>query len=144
VLDAPHESFIEVDYEGKQLSSTLKPSKDLPVHLDIYKLCPQVKAIVHTHSPVATSYSVFAKEIPLLTVVSKKLTHLPVLEVDGVGRDQQGKIIAQHLNESHTAGILMRNHGVLATGESISKAQKLAELIELTAKIALNSRLMSQ
>lgn len=140
VLDEPTECYLEVDFEGHSIRSNLKPSKDLPVHLDIYKKCPHVKAIVHTHSPIATSYSINKKEIPLLTVVSQKLVSLPVLETDKMERTEQGKFIGDYINKFQIPGIIMKNHGVVSTGETLSKTQKTAELIELTAKIALYAK----
>lgn len=137
VLDEPADSYLEVDFEGQPLSRRLTPSKDLAVHLDIYKKCPQVNAIIHTHSPVATFYSINAKEIPLLTVVSQKLVSLPILETDTMERTEQGKFIGAYLNKFTLSGIIMKKHGVVSTGKVLLKTQKTAELIELTAKIAL-------
>ena len=42
----------------------LRPSSELPLHLEIYKNFPEARAIVHTHSVYASALAVAHKDLP--------------------------------------------------------------------------------
>ena len=50
------EDIVLVNMEGEILTKG-KPSSEVNMHLEIYKKRPDVKAIVHTHSPYATGFA---------------------------------------------------------------------------------------
>jgi L-fuculose-phosphate aldolase len=137
------ENLVEVEFNGNPVHGGLKPSKDVSIHLGIYNACPEVKAIVHTHSPFATSISMGEGKIPLLTVVSIKLKSLPILETKGMDRIEQGRFIGKFIGKHGLPGVILKSHGVIATARTIAEAEKTAELIESTAKIAIIARAYS-
>lgn len=56
--DLTPENLSAVDVlSGKPVSDGLKPSSDLPAHLEIYRAWPDVAGVVHTHSPFAVSFA---------------------------------------------------------------------------------------
>ena len=48
--------MVMTDLEGRKLKGKWNPSVDLPEHLYIYKHCPEVGGVIHTHSNYATSH----------------------------------------------------------------------------------------
>ena len=50
------EDMVVVDLEGKVVEGKLKPSSDLPTHVELYKAFPDVGGITHTHSRWATIF----------------------------------------------------------------------------------------
>lgn len=57
------EDMVFVDMQG-QAQGVRKPSSEWRFHRDIYAQRPEAGAIVHTHSPFATSLACLATEIP--------------------------------------------------------------------------------
>ncbi|MEC7964236.1 MAG: class II aldolase/adducin family protein, partial [Pseudomonadota bacterium] len=53
-----------VHLDGTIEPSDYKPSKDLGFHLDLYRIRPDINAVVHCHSPWATGYASAGIEIP--------------------------------------------------------------------------------
>ena len=39
---------------------------DLPLHLAVYRLCPDARAVVHAHPPVATAWTIARPELTAL------------------------------------------------------------------------------
>ena len=60
------DDMVITDIDGNILEGKLRPSSDLPTHLEIYKRFPNVKAVVHTHSRWATIFAQAGKSIPML------------------------------------------------------------------------------
>ena len=50
------DNLMVADLEGRTVEGHGKPSKDLDFHADLYKVRPDIGAIVHVHSPWATGW----------------------------------------------------------------------------------------
>lgn len=137
--------FAECDRDNLQLvhldgtiePSAHKPSKDLPFHLEIYKRRPDIRGIVHCHSPWATGYASAGVELPCLTVQTvEKLGRIPLIPLAGGVGAQTETEIGEVFAAKDIRGALLANHGTIGTGPTIEAAQHIAELIEETAHIA--------
>lgn len=126
-----------VDLDGNVVEGDGKPSKDMPFHLAIYRVRPDVRGIQHTHSPWATSFAVAEQPIPLLTLHAQaKLGSLPMIPLAPDGGTQGPDEVAPVFEDPSVNSALMVRHGPISVGTSLLHAQHLAELIEETAQIA--------
>src|ERR671927_833090 len=65
----PYESLspdkmVIVDFEGKTVEGTLRPSSDTLTHAVLYKHWEKIGGIVHTHSTYATAWAQTHRDIP--------------------------------------------------------------------------------
>src|SRR6185295_5140371 len=108
-------------------------------HIWIYRKRPDVKAIVHTHAPWASALSCTSSSLKTIHMDSAMLhgtAHLP--EWPGVPvADDEGRIISGALGSAKT--ILLSNHGLLTTGNSIEEATYLAVFFERAARMQLRA-----
>jgi L-fuculose-phosphate aldolase/L-ribulose-5-phosphate 4-epimerase len=119
------------------LPSALKPSKDLDFHLDLYRIRPDINAIVHCHSPWATGYASAGLEIPCLTVQTiEKIGRMPLIPLSPNGGPQTEVEISPVFRDPQTRAAVLANHGTIGVGRTLMAAQYLAEIIEETAHIA--------
>lgn len=144
--DITLESVVRVDLEGQALEvhGNWRPSKEVGFHVTVYRLRPQVGAVVHLHPPFATAFAVRGKELPLVTDGSRNnLRHVPVVGHAPSGSPELHRIIEEGLRKYPDAkAILMQQHGMFTMGPNLIVAYNLADLVEDTAKIALLSRLI--
>ena len=70
------EMIIETDMEGNILYQRegLYPSSEMGMHLEVYRVRPDVSAVVHNHSMYATAYA-----INNMPIVSDALTEMNVM-----------------------------------------------------------------
>ncbi|EGK7484742.1 MULTISPECIES: L-ribulose-5-phosphate 4-epimerase AraD [unclassified Campylobacter] len=136
--------IVLLDLDGRILEGQLKPSSDTPTHLALYRQHPEIKCIIHTHSPYATAFAQAGKSIQALGTthadyffgdipVSRSLTKEEV-EVDY--EVNTGKVILETIagrNALDIPGILVKQHGVFVWGETIKKALENAVVIEQIA-----------
>lgn len=123
--------------DGTVLPSTHKPSKDLGFHLDLYRIRPDINAIVHCHSPWATGYASAGIEIPCLTVQTiEKIGRMPLIPLSAAGGPQTEEDISPVFRDPVIRAAVLANHGTIGVGKTIMDAQYLAEIIEETAQIA--------
>ncbi len=112
----------------------LRPSVDLPHHLFLYRCCPEIGGIVHTHSNYATSFALLRQPIPAcLTAIADEFGgEIPCAPyVDNAG-DHIGEAILSR--RSRAPAMLLAGHGVFAWGPTPRAALKAAIMVEDAAK----------
>lgn len=118
--------------------SGFKPSKELSFHLSVYRLRPDVQAIVHVHPPYATAYSNVGSPLPMVTVSARaKLKEVPCIESAMSGSADLRRLVCEGIERyPQVTALLMKEHGILALGPDLQVAFYVADLVEDTAKIA--------
>lgn len=129
------ENLLLMDLEGNILRGDLKPTIETSMHLGIYKARDDVNAVIHTHSPYAMTLSVINEPIPVLTVeFASAVGHeVPVTGFVLPGTKDLADEVVKALGEDRVAA-LIRNHGVVAVGESLEEAYNVAILVEEEAR----------
>ncbi len=134
------EDILLVDLEGKPLNDR-RPSAETLLHLTVYRLNPDVNAVVHTHSPNATLISRLAKgsveleDYELLKAFPEIETHETKLSVPVFENDQDIKRLSSRVEEylkKHlsTYGFLIASHGLYTWGRDMDSALMHAEAYE--------------
>lgn len=140
------DNIVKTDMHANHLDSGNghRPSKETGFHCSIYQMKSEVNAIVHVHPPHATAFSLFMKDLPLVTVsASANLKRVPCIDIALSGSDDLKRLVEQGFeNNPGVRCILMRAHGIIATGPTLVAAYNAADLIEDTAKIAYLSSTM--
>src|SRR3954471_11822653 len=121
------------------VAGTVKPTKELPFHLAVYRARPQATAVVHLHSTYATAASCLADlnvedALPVLTpYYGMRIPNLPVVPYLPPGDPELGSEVEKRI--TGTPAVLLRNHGSIAVGGSLAEAAALAEEIEEAARL---------
>lgn len=141
-------TMVRVNLQGEVLEAHggCHPSKETGFHVCVYRLRPQVGAVVHLHPPFATAFAVRGKELPLLTDGAMMLLQrVPVVGHAPSGSAELHRIIEEGLLRYPEAKvILMARHGMFSMGADLTMAYNLADLAEDTAKISLLARLIPE
>jgi L-fuculose-phosphate aldolase len=136
--EATAQRMVLVDEDLKPLRGG-RPNPGVRFHVWIYKKRPDVQAIVHTHAPHASALASTGKALKTIHMDSAMLhgtAHLP--EWPGVPvADDEGRIISAALGSAKS--ILLANHGLLTTGNSVEEATYLAVFFERAARMQLRA-----
>ena len=87
-----------VDMQGHMLPNVaapgLKPTSELPMHLQIYQHNPEIQAVVHAHSPFATAFAAAGRTLQdsCLPEVTECLGEIPLLPFAKPGTEQLGSV----------------------------------------------------
>ncbi len=127
--------IVVVDLEGRVVEGCHKPSSEWRMHGEIYKHLPHVGAVLHTHSPYATSFAVNHQTIPviLIEMIPFLKGSLEVSPYAEQGSAQVGLNAVPILKRKNAC--LMANHGVVAVGQTLDQAYINSVYAEDTAKI---------
>ena len=122
------------EYGSYVASGTNVPSSEWRFHLDIMRARPDVGAIVHTHSLYATVLACARKDIPPVhyMIAAAGGSSIRCSRYATYGTAELSEAALEAL-ENRTCCILA-NHGMIATGPNLAKAQWLAVELETIAK----------
>ena len=123
-----------VDIETGEHIEGKSPSSDTESHRVIYKNKPEICSIVHTHSTFATAFAACGKDIPIfLTAAADEFGQaIPCSSYAEIGGVEIGNEVCKYVDR--TGVVLLRNHGVFATGPTAESAFKKAVMVEDIAK----------
>lgn len=127
------------------------------IHSEIHKARPDVHAACHAHSVYGKAWSVFGRELDMMTQDSTRFykSHAVYDNFGGVVLDrEEGKRIARALGDGKA--VILQNHGLITVGGSVDaaafwfmsldktcQAQLLVEAAESGSKNALKRVLIS-
>lgn len=93
------------------------------IHSEIHKARPDVHAACHAHSVYGKAFSVFGRELDMITQDSLRFykSHSVYTQFGGVVLDrEEGKRIAKALGSGKA--VILQNHGLLTVGQSVDEA----------------------
>lgn len=133
-MEMTPEDVMVIDLDGNILEGPHKPSSEWRLHAEVYRAKENVNAVVHTHSPYATAFSINNLPIPvvLYEIVYFLGGDIPCAEGAIPGTKAVGENCVKVLNDRY--GCLMGNHGTLAIGDTLARAYTRALYIEDAAK----------
>jgi len=94
------EHMVICDLEGAIVDTKLRPSSDLPTHLELYRRFPNIGGVAHTHSEFATAWAQAETPIPCFGTTHADYFHGPVPVTD---RLSSGEIEADYELETGKA-----------------------------------------
>ncbi|MFM2481631.1 L-ribulose-5-phosphate 4-epimerase [Celerinatantimonas sp. YJH-8] len=146
--DLTPENMVEVYLDGRIPEGQLKPSSDTDTHLELYRRFGDLAGIVHTHSCHAVAWAQAGMPIPAFGTTHADYFYgnipctraLTQAEIDHDYELNTGKVIADTVNAENVLaipGILVKEHGPFAWGNSPANAVHNAVVLEEVARMAL-------
>ncbi|MFZ1288787.1 MAG: class II aldolase/adducin family protein [Melioribacteraceae bacterium] len=127
--------------ENGEIIGKHKPSSELPFHISIYTVRPDITAIVHAHPPALVSFSIVrilpdTNIIPQAKRVCGKVGYAPYALP---GSNQLGENIAETFAKGYNV-VLLENHGVATGGTDLLNAFHKLETLEFCARTIIQAK----
>lgn len=128
--------WVKVNIEiGQPCPDQLKPSSELPMHLGLYRLRPDVNAVMHSHPPYVIACSLV--NMPLLPIGSEAPIFLgedvPMVPYVLPASPLLADAVARVAKDNNV--FVLQNHGLVTLGKNNHEAYYRTELAEEIAKI---------
>lgn len=129
-LDTEMMVFMDLEGGGEAWEGRLKPSSEWRFHLDIYRARPETGGICHTHSLNATALATRREGIPAFhyMVAAAGGRDIRCAPYRTFGTQELSDAALEALQDRKAC--LLGNHGVIALGDTVEKALKLAQEVE--------------
>jgi L-fuculose-phosphate aldolase len=136
------DDLIIVDTHGNKISGCRERTSEIAMHLKIYELRPDVRAVVHAHPPVTTGFAAAGRPLDL-AVLPEVVVGLGCVPLAAYGLPGTPALTEPMipLIPGHDA-LLMANHGAVCYGEDVFQAYYKMDTMEHTARITLVAELL--
>jgi L-ribulose-5-phosphate 4-epimerase len=144
------EHMVICDLEGAIVDTKLRPSSDLPTHLELYRRFPNIGGVAHTHSEFATAWAQAETPIPCFGTTHADYFHGPVPvtnrlstgEIDADYELETGKAICRTfaaLDPDAVPAVLVAGHAPFCWGPTAAAAAHNAVILEYVARMAAHT-----
>lgn len=147
--DLSPDKMVIVDFDGKTVQGSLRPSSDTLTHAVLYKHWEKIGGIVHTHSVYATAWAQAQRDIPNFGTTHADHTTVdipcaPPMSDEMIQGDYEYQTGFQIINCLEERGlsyeevemILVGNHAPFTWGKTPDKAVYNSAVLETVAKMA--------
>lgn len=126
---------------GKRILGHREPSSGLALHEAIYNSKPQIQAVLHAHSPALLVFSMI-HELPTLNIIPNlALQCCPIRMIPyGTCNDENRSLLLADSFRRDYKAVIIENHGVYVAAESMTKAYRIFETLEVGAAVELAAR----
>ena len=126
--------LVVTDMDGKVIEGEYKASSEIKLHLAAYRNRPDIKSVVHAHSPYATAYALANKPIeskayPEMIVFFDRI---PLARYGTPSTDEIYYGMEEYISDFDI--ILLANHGIVSVGTDVFDAFFKLESAETIAK----------
>ncbi len=131
-----------VKLDGTIQTRDFIPSKEMPVHLEIYKKRPDIHAIIHSHPLYATTFSATSQLIntKLNTEFRYVLGNIVSTPYAKIGSEELARVVSEAAVKSNV--IILENHGVITIGANLSLAFERLEVLDNAARMTMMTSIM--
>lgn len=134
--------IVYTDFRGNSKEEGKKPSSEKFLHIEIYKLRPDINFIIHVHAPALSSFASAGKDL-MAPVMAENVFYFGGIPLAKYALPSSRKLVdetAKYFNEYDA--VLMANHGFIVGSKTINDAYMKLELAESYAQVVLNTMLI--
>ena len=126
--------LVIIDGRGNHLEGERRVSSEILMHLEVYRLRPDVQAVVHAHPPICIALMLAGKNLdrPILAENILLMGKVPVAEYARPSTPAVAESIRPWV--PRTDFVLLDRHGSLTMGETLAEAFFRLETMEHTAR----------
>jgi len=130
--------LVVIDMDGKIIKTKdgYVPSSEYKMHLACYRLRPDIKSVVHTHSPYATAYALAGKPITTKAYPEVLILYgqIPLSKYGTPSTDDIYAGFADVIKDRYEV-FLIENHGIISMGKDLTETYLKIEAAENIAKV---------
>ncbi len=139
--DLTRADIVKVGLSGKKLAGRRQPTRELAMHLELYRARPDIHAILHTHPPHTMAFALLGKAIPPLTPELKlRVGKVVTVKYRPPGSKELASEVATKLRG---LAAVLEKHGLVTVGQTPLDALYVAEAVEEAARAAFLTRVLS-
>jgi L-ribulose-5-phosphate 4-epimerase len=142
--------IVMTDLEGRPVETNLRPSSDLPTHLELYRAFGNIGGIAHAHSRCGTAWAQARRPIPCFGTTHADYFNgtIPVTgeltahEIAGEYEKATGQLICRTfagIDPDEIPAVLVAGHAPFCWGKDAADAVRNAAMLEFVAALAIDT-----
>lgn len=143
---SPHEILV-VDKNLNIVEGQGKVTREINMHMEMYKADPRMRAIIHAHPKELMTFAILGSHMPLLCENLRALgDYFHCLDYAPSTTQELADKVADFIRESKQDklpfGALLRVHGVILGGKDLFEVNAMLEKLEINAGAIVKSKIL--
>ena len=140
----PYDAFDAADVpvvglDGERVAGRMAPSSEVPMHTGIYRH-DRPGAIVHTHSPWATTMATLHRRLPPIHYMIVSVgREVPLADYAPYGTEELAANVVAAMAGADSDAAILANHGLVVTGPDVATAVENTRHVEDLCRLYLRS-----
>ena len=136
------DDFVVIDFDGNVVQGNKKPSSEKMLHVEFYKMRPDINYILHVHAPCLSSFASagVALDEPIMAENVYYFGHIPLAEYGLPSSRDLVEKTSKYFKDFDA--VLMANHGFIVGDSTLESAYLKLELAESYAQVVLNTKML--
>jgi L-ribulose-5-phosphate 4-epimerase len=127
------DDIVIADLDGNLVEGSARPPFEYPIHSEIYRVRPDVRAIMHTHPQWSTVLTMVGAPYKVVYAQGALLGDVRVVDTPlSVNSRPMGEMVAATLGRA--PAVLLKSHGAVVVGSDIVECFALAAYLEENAQ----------
>ena len=134
--------FVETDFSGKAVDSEKRPSSEKLLHLEFYKIRPDVNYIIHVHPAGLSAFASSGRDL-MAPIMAENVFYFGGIPLAEYGLPSSVELVENTSKyfDKYDA-VLMANHGFIIGSHSIEDAYQKLEIAEEYAKTVIYTEVL--
>ncbi len=134
--------IVYTDFNGNSLEKGKKPSSEKFLHIEIYKMRPEINFVIHVHAPYLSSFASAGLDLmePIMAENVFYFGGIPLAEYALPSTRELVDNTVKYFDKYDA--VLMANHGFVVASKTIDDAYQKLELAESYAQVVLNTKIL--
>lgn len=136
------DDIIVCDMSGQKVEGRRERTSEIAMHITVYEMRPDIKAVVHAHPPVATGFATAGRALDkaLLPEVVIQLGAIPLAAYGLPGTNALSDGMLPYI--PNYDALLLENHGCTCWGTDVWQAFFRMEMVEHFARITFVAEML--
>jgi L-ribulose-5-phosphate 4-epimerase len=136
------EDVCVIDRTRRVVEGRWKPTSEIALHMAFYERRNDVGAVVHSHAPYCTVFSVTGQSLPsVLTEAASCLGgEVPLAPYRSPGTEELARVVFETCDAG--PAVLLAHHGLATVGANLVQAYDSTLAAETTARVVIMARSM--
>lgn len=136
------EDMVPVDLASGKYEGSLKPSSEKGLHVEIYRIRPEIHAVIHTHQMNASTVAAARREVPPILDDMAQIIG-PSVRVAKYALPSTKKIVRTTVKALRgRMAALMANHGAVCIGRDLDEAFVVCQVLEKACKAFIEAEFL--
>jgi len=132
--DLTIDDIVMINYRTGKYFGTINPSSEQELHCEIYRSRKNIRAVIHTHQPNASTVAAARREVPPILDDMAQIIG-PGVRVADYALPSTKSIVRKTIKAlSGRMAALMANHGAVCIGRDINEAFLACQVLEKACK----------
>lgn len=129
------EHVVIINLEDGSYEGNVKPSGERKLHMEIYKIRPDLHAVIHTHQLNASVCSAARIDVPVISQSDCEILAAGTVYCGAYGLPGTRKLTAETVSAIRGSRCaIMANHGAVCMGKNIDEAFNVSRVLEKVCK----------